>query len=67
MEWRTDKPTMPGLYLVTVKLYMDEKPVDVTTHFSNWHQGEWLGVKDEDVIAWAKLPEPYREEQIAMF
>ena len=67
MEWRTDKPTMPGLYLVTVKVYMGEKPVDVTTHFFFFYQGEWPGIKGEDVIAWAELREPYREEQIAMF
>jgi len=65
-EWRTDTPSVAGLYLITIKLYLDNKPIDVTTDCTHWHNGRWLGREQSDVIAWAELPKPYREEQITM-
>jgi hypothetical protein len=65
-EWRTDKPEVAGLYLITVKIYLDNKPTDVTTSSAHWHDKRWLGRDQDDVVAWAELPKPYREEQITM-
>ena len=53
------KPSV-GLHLVTVRLYDGRQPVGAVTRAANFHHdGHWLGVADDDVIAWADLPEPY--------
>ncbi len=54
-------PDVAGLYLVTVKLYNENcrKVIGVTTHATNWRRGTWMSFEDDDVVAWAKMPEPY--------
>ena len=57
-------PTFYGLYLVTVKTYDTSKEVvGVSTHTTNWYRDRWTNFNDEDVTAWAEMPEPYDENK----
>ena len=60
---------MPGFYLITVKVYIDNNwdGKTVGTSATHWHNKKWLGRIQDDVIAWAPMPEPYKEpEQVQL-
>lgn len=52
---------LPGFHLVTVHLWEDgRKPIGVTTSAAHYNgDGHWWEYADDDVIAWAEMPEPY--------
>lgn len=53
-----------GLHIVTVNLYDQtaQKVIGRTTSAANYHfDGHWIGIDDSDVLAYADLPEPYKE------
>lgn len=60
-----ETPDGAGLYLTTVKLYGQNGKWDgesTTTSADHFHRHKWLGRKQDDVIAWQPLPEPWREK-----
>lgn len=74
IEWvpiRERKPRLPGMYLITVKAYINNKwdGKTVGTSATNWHNNKWLGTIQDDVLAWAKMPAAWtdEEEQLTLF
>lgn len=74
IEWvpvREQKPHLPGMYLITVKAYINNKwdGKTVGTSATNWHNNKWLGRIQDDVLAWAKMPAAWtdEEEQLTLF
>lgn len=53
-----------GLHLVTVKVYDSRMRYDGMnmTSAAHWTGEDWLEYMDEDVIAWAEMPELYTED-----
>ena len=58
-------PAGPGFYLVTVKTYdlSGRKVVGRTASASWWRRDRWWNYEDDDVIAWAEMPEPFGGEE----
>lgn len=60
----TEKPKKKGRYLVTVIDHADDdsEPVVIIGRFRK-KTGHFWAQMDDDVLAWAKLPEPYKKEK----
>lgn len=51
-----------GVHLVTVKVYDSsvKKVIGVSTNAAHYMNDTWLGFDDNDIVAWAEMPEPYK-------
>ena len=56
-KWHTEKPKKSGKYIVTVSDKI------VTTREYNAKRAKWLPLWCDDILAWAKLPKPFKEKK----